>query len=104
MPSFRRQNSKPQQKKDSDLQLVTGLWITKSKDKKTTYMSGVTRKGEKYLLFKNNNKKGDNPADYYLYFTQLESQERRVNKKAEAQTEEFDEDVGEFVEEDAAPF
>ena len=68
-----------------NLEIMAGLYICKSKNG-LTYMSGKSRTGEKYIIFKGK-KATDKHPDYILY-RDLENKEYKPEPKEEPKEEE----------------
>lgn len=61
--------------RQSDLILLGGLWVSKSKGG-TNYLSGRLGVGGKLLMFKNAKKKKDSDPDYYIYLGKYEQSDK----------------------------
>lgn len=62
--------------KQSNLLSVTGLWINKSKDGKSTFLAGNLSPRVRVLVFKNSRKQKDTDPDYNVCFAPVEQKEK----------------------------
>jgi hypothetical protein len=57
-------NEKQQQ---SDMVLLTGLWLNTPKSGRDKYMAGYLGIGGRVLIFKNGKKRAEKDPDYFMY-------------------------------------